>query len=149
MSRRRPSGGQGHNTSLNLTRHVGAWRLVARRLALDITGETKMLVRVLLVLAASLLSISALAGGSEQLCTAGGYYSGAQDRFMSGLATHILQKRGELGSKKCSSLWQTAFEVGERFSKTGQIKPTDSPVLNDASAFSIRVYSSVAKGAGY
>jgi hypothetical protein len=108
-----------------------------------------MLVRVVLLLVASLLPINAFAGESEQLCTAGGYYSGAQDRFMSGLATHILQKRGELGSKKCSSLWQAAFEVGERFSKTGQMKSTDAAVFDDVKAFSARVYSSVAKGAGY
>lgn len=108
-----------------------------------------MFVRAVLFVVALLLSINASAGGSGQLCTAGGYYSGAQDRFMSGLAMHILQKRGEFGSKQCSSLWQTAFEVGERFSKTGQMKSIDSAVFDDVSAFSVKVYSSVAKGAGY
>lgn len=108
-----------------------------------------MLARVFITLATSLLSINAFAGESEQLCTAGGYYSGARNRFMSGLAMHVLQKRGEFGSKKCTSLWQAAFEVGERFSKTGQMKSTDSAVFDDVSAFSGKVYSSVAKGAGY
>lgn len=108
-----------------------------------------MLARVVLLLTTSLFSINAFAGESEQLCTAGGYYSGAQDRFMSGLAMHILQKRGDFGSKKCTSLWQVAFEVGERFSKTGQMKSTDSAVFDDVSIFSVKVYSSVAKGAGY
>ena len=108
-----------------------------------------MFVRIVLLLTASLFSINAFAGESEQLCTAGGYYSGAQDRFMSGLAMHILQKRGDFGSKKCSALWQVAFEVGERFSKTGQMKSVDSAVFDDVSIFSAKVYSSVAKGAGY
>lgn len=117
--------------------------------ALGPYGGIRMFVRFFLILTVSLLSSHAFAGESKQLCAAGGYYSGAQDRFMSGLATHILQKRGELGNKKCSSVWQAAFEVGERFSKTGQAKPTDSAVFDDASAFSARVYSSVGAGAGY
>ena len=107
-----------------------------------------MFLRVFLFVA-SLFAVNAFAGESDQLCTAGGYYAGAQDRFLSGLATHILQKHGELGSKKCSALWQSAFEVGERFSKTGQRKPTDSVVFDQALAFSAKAYSSVAKGAGY
>ncbi len=108
-----------------------------------------MFVRIAILLIVSVLSTNTFAGETEQLCTAGGYYSGAQDRFMSGLAMHILQKRGELESKICSSLWQQAFEVGERFSKTGQMKSTDSAVIDGVSAFSTRVYASVAKGAGY
>jgi len=108
-----------------------------------------MSMRLVLLLATLLFSINGYAGESEQLCTAGGYYSGAQDRFLSGVATHILQKRGELGSNKCSSLWHAAFDVGARFSRTGQMKSTDSVVFNDASAFSTKIYSAVANSAGY
>jgi hypothetical protein len=62
---------------------------------------------------------------------------------------HILQKRKVLVSTKCRALWQAAFDVGQRFSQTGRSKPEESPVFDDAGAFSSRVYSSIAKGAGY
>jgi len=109
-----------------------------------------MRMRAFSLLFASLLSTNTVADELAQLCSAGGYYSGAQDRFMSGLAIHILQARGELGSKKCSSIWQASYEVGERLSKAGEkMKATDSVIVDDVSAFSKRVYSSIAKGAGY
>jgi hypothetical protein len=108
-----------------------------------------MLRRVVFLLAASLFSVNSFAGESEQLCTSGGYYSGAKVYFMTELVTHILQKRGELGDKKCTALWQAAYEVGERFSQTGKMNPEDSAILKDVVNFRSRVYSSIAKGAGY
>lgn len=109
-----------------------------------------MLMRVVvLLLAASLFSINTFAGESEQLCTSGGYYSGAQVYFMTELVTHILQKRGEFGDKKCNALWQAAYGVGERFSKTGKMNPEDEGILKDVISFRSRIYASIAKGAGY
>jgi hypothetical protein len=108
-----------------------------------------MLTRAVVFLAASLFSMCAIAGESEQLCAGGGYYSGAQVHFMTELVTHILQKREELGDKKCTALWDAAYEVGERVSKTGKIKPEDSAILKDVIAFRSRIYSSLAKSAGY
>jgi len=108
-----------------------------------------MIPRLVLLLLAAMLAGNATADDLDELCAAGGYYSGAQDRFMSGVATHILQKRGVLGTSLCSSQWQIAFQVGERFSKTGQSNPEDSPVLRHVTAFSTKVYSSVANGTGY
>jgi len=108
-----------------------------------------MLTRVIFLLAALLLSVNAFAGESEQLCTSGGYYSGAKVHFMTELATYILQKRGELGDKKCTALWQAAYEVGERISQTGKMNQEDSAILKDVVNFRSRVYSSIAKDAGY
>ena len=101
------------------------------------------------LLAAALLSTNVLAGDLEQLCAAGGYYSGTQAGFMNELANYILHERGELRNSKCKALWQAAYEVGERVSKKGQLKPADSAIFDDVSAFRKRVYSSIAKGAGY
>lgn len=89
------------------------------------------------------------AGDMQQLCTAGGYFSGAQDRFMSSLVADILSKRKELGGKECSALWERSFPVGERFSKSGTVAPADAAVADDAAAVSSRVYGAIAKGAGY
>ena len=106
--------------------------------------------RIALIFVCLLFGQAALADDSEQVCMAGGYYSGASDRFLSGVAMHILQKRSQLGTAKCSALWQAAFTAGEHFSKTGQLAAaTDREFLDAANAFSSRVYSSVSKSAGY
>lgn len=106
--------------------------------------------RIVLLLIGLLFGGLALADDSEQVCIAGGYYSGANDRFLSGLAMHVLQKRSQLGTAKCSELWQAAFTAGEHFSKAGQLaNAKDKEFLDAANAFSSRVYSSVSKSAGY
>lgn len=108
-----------------------------------------MMVRMVLLLVAALVSTNAFAGGLEQLCAAGGYYSGAQAGFMNELANYILQEHEDMKNTKCKTLWQAAYEVGERISKKGQLKPADSAILDNVSAFRKRVYLSIAKGAGY
>lgn len=85
---------------------------------------------------------------AEQLCTAGGYYSGAKDQFLSGLAAHILSQRDQLSSPGCGTLWKEASEVGERFSRTGKTKSTDERVISEAANFSKKVYDSIAKSSG-
>lgn len=84
------------------------------------------------------------------ICNAGGFYSGAQDRFMSGIAQHILQKRGLLGTANCSAIWKSAYEVGASFSKTGKVASQhEAEIAKQASAFSEKVYSNIAKNMGY
>ena len=94
---------------------------------------------------------SAIAADEDlNICNAGGYYAGAQDRFMSGLAQHILSKRGLLGTANCSALWKNAYDVGASFSRTGKIANTnEAEVVKQASAFSEKVYSNTAKNMGY
>jgi hypothetical protein len=109
-----------------------------------------MLTRTLLLLIAVLSpSLAVAADDTEQLCNAGGYYAGAEDRFLSGVAAHILSQRGELGTSTCGALWKNASRVGEYFSKTGKPKPADSKVFEAAGDFSRRIYSAIAKEAGY
>ena len=84
------------------------------------------------------------------ICIAGGYYSGAQDRFMSGIAQHILQKRGLLGTVNCNALWKSAYEVGASLSKAVKI-PTknEAEILTHATTFSEKVYSNISASMGY
>lgn len=87
---------------------------------------------------------------SERLCTAGGFYTGAKDEFLSNLSMHILAKRGEFGTAKCSALWRSALDAGERISRSGQISSsTDKEIVDTATAFSSRIYSSIEKASGY
>jgi hypothetical protein len=84
------------------------------------------------------------------ICNAGGYYAGAQDPFMSGIAQHILRKRGLLGTVNCSALWKSAYEVGASFSRTGKIaNQNEADILKQASTFSEKVYSNISTSMGY
>ena len=85
-----------------------------------------------------------------QICSAGGYFAGAQDRFLTGMAMHILAKQKLLGTPICNALWKSAYDVGESFTKTGKYtNSTDAEVGKHASDFSERVYTAVAKSMGF
>ncbi len=104
-----------------------------------------MIRKIFIVLMLVLFSPLCRAESADQICTAGGYYSGAQDRFLSGLAMHILAQRNQLETPACGALWREAVEVGERFSKTGKSRPSDARVITEATNFSRKVYDAVTK----
>ena len=106
--------------------------------------------RTLAIAFALLFSLNANATDDIiEICSAGGYYAGAEDHFLSGLARHILQKHGVLGSLQCNALWKNAVDVGERFSRTGKKQATDKDVLDQATGFSTRIYNAISKSSGY
>jgi len=83
---------------------------------------------------------------TDNVCTAGGYFSGAEDRFLSGLAMHIRVKKGILNDAKCLALWEFAYEVGARLSRSGKYKnPGDAEVAKKAAQFAARAYDAVLK----
>src|SRR4051794_9770785 len=47
-----------------------------------------------------------------KICTVGGYYSGTDDKFLAGLATHMAQKRNILHDPICGALWRNAYKIG-------------------------------------
>lgn len=85
---------------------------------------------------------------ADQLCTAGGYYSGAQDQFLTSLAADILNQRNQLSTPACGALWREAVEVGKHFSKTGKLRPSDERVISEAGNFSRKVYDAITKSSG-
>ena len=103
-----------------------------------------------LTVALSLMACSplCLAESAEQICTAGGYYSGENDQFLSSLAAHILNQRNQISTPSCGALWREAFEVGQHFSKTGKARPSDARVISEAGNFSKKVYDAVTKISG-
>jgi len=107
-----------------------------------------MIRKVISALALMFLSTYCYAENADQICTAGGYYSGAQDHFMSGLAAHILSQRKQLSTPACGALWREAVEVGEHFSKTGKARPSDARVIAEAANFSSKVYDGITKLSG-
>lgn len=86
-----------------------------------------------------------------EICAAGGYYSGAQDRFMSGIATYVLKMKGALPlDAHCSAVWKSAYNVGELFSKTGKVaNKSDAKIIKEAAEFSDKIYAAVIKNADF
>lgn len=107
-----------------------------------------MIRKLIVVLAFAVLSPFCYAESAEQICTAGGYYSGANDQFMSGLAAHILNQRNQLSTPSCGALWREAVEVGQYFSKNGKARPSDARVIAEAANFSRKVYDAITKNSG-
>ncbi|MBA4143842.1 MAG: hypothetical protein H0X43_12840 [Nitrosospira sp.] len=79
-----------------------------------------------------------------KLCTIGGYFSGAGDKFLSGLAGHTAKKRHFLDDPICTAAWENAYRIGEKLAKTGKIKDqADQEVVHQATVFSTKVYEAI------
>ena len=65
-----------------------------------------------------------------KLCTIGGYFSGTNDKFLSGLAAHIAEKKHVFGDPICEAAWANGYRVGEKLTKTGKIKdPSEREII--------------------
>ncbi len=79
-----------------------------------------------------------------KLCTIGGYFSGTNDKFLSGLAAHIAEKKHVFGDPICDAAWANGYRVGEKLTKTGKIKdPPEREIIQQATAFSSRIYETI------
>ncbi len=82
-----------------------------------------------------------------QVCTAGGYFSGADDKFLIGLATHILVKKDALDTEPCRTAWSKAYDVGVLRSRSVGKPATESElaIIKSAAKFSGKAYSAIVK----
>ena len=85
-----------------------------------------------------------------KICTVGGYYSGADEKFLSGLVTHIAQKRNILQDPICGALWRNAYKIGATVTKTGTIhNEAEEIAVKEATEFSRKVYEAVSRNIGF
>jgi hypothetical protein len=79
-----------------------------------------------------------------KLCTIGGYFSGTNDKFLSGLAAHIAEKKHVFGDPICDAAWANGYRVGEKLTRTGKIKdPSEREIIQQATAFSSKIYETI------
>lgn len=104
-----------------------------------------MKMRLLVILLFVSLSSSSIAAERDyRLCTVGGYFSGTQDKFLSGLAAHIAQKKNIFGNPICNAAWENAFRIGEKLYKTGRVQDqAEGEIIQQAAAFSSKVYDAI------
>lgn len=85
-----------------------------------------------------------------KICTVGGYYSGTDDKFLAGLATHMAQKRNILHDPICGALWRNAYKIGAAVTKTGAIHDEAEEIaVKEATEFSRKVYESVSRNINF
>ena len=109
----------------------------------------RVLIKIILILL-TLAPPAMAAEANLEICNAGGYFSGAQDRFMSGLAMHILTTQGQFGTPTCSALWKSAYDVGASVSRTGKFaNNNEAEITKQAANFAEKVYSATAKNMGF
>ena len=108
-------------------------------------------VKNIIVVFLSIFSVNTYSAVNEyNICTAGGYYTGADDKFLSGMAMHIAVKRGVFGDERCSAEWRSAFETGKYFSHNGKFRnQSDKEIAKLASKFSSQVYESISVNIDY
>ena len=93
------------------------------------------------------IGFSSLSFAGEQdyrLCTVGGYFSGTHDKFLSGLAAHIAQKKHIFGNPICNAACENGFRIGEKLYKTGRVQDqAEEEIIHQAAAFSSKVYDAI------
>jgi hypothetical protein len=85
-----------------------------------------------------------------KICTVGGYYSGTDDKFLAGLATHMAQKKDILHDPICGALWRNAYKIGATVTKTGAIHDQAEEIaVKEATEFSRKVYEAVSRNINF
>lgn len=85
-----------------------------------------------------------------KICNAGGFFSGTNDKFLSGLAAHMAKKKHILDDPICTALWKNASRMGEKLSETRRVREqAEEEVLHQAAVFSAKVYEAVSAGIKY
>lgn len=82
-----------------------------------------------------------------KICNVGGFFSGTNDKFLSGLAAYVAQKKHILDDPICTALWKNASRMGEKLSETRRVKEqAEEEIVQQAAVFSEKIYEAVSAG---
>lgn len=112
-----------------------------KRLSEEFIMRTKWLLIMLFI---AFSSPSVAAEKDYKICNIGGFFSGTGDKFLSGLAAHVAQKKNVLRDPICTALWDNAYKIGEKLTKTGRVKEeAEEEVVEQATAFGAKIYEAI------
>jgi len=81
-----------------------------------------------------------------EICFVNGYFSGADDKFMMGLATEVTIKENVFLDPMCTAAHQLAYKVGDKFSSTGKYdSEQELKIIMYASEFRSKVNKAIIK----
>lgn len=86
-------------------------------------------------------------GEKFTICSSGGFYSGADNKFLSGLALYIANKNDIIKDPECTSNWKAGERVARNFSETGKLtNDFERTIVESATEFSDQVYAKISSG---
>lgn len=106
-----------------------------------------MKVKVLILLGLLFLQNHVIAADKFSICTTGGYYSGAENKFLSELAHYMANKKNVLTDPECAANWKVGERVARKLTDSGKLTTDfEHAIFKQAIEFSDRVYSKISNG---
>ncbi len=107
-----------------------------------------MKIKILMLLGLLFLQNSqVIAADKFSICSSGGFYSGAENKFLSGLALYMANKNNVIKDPECTSNWKAGERVARNFSETGKLtNDFERTVVERATEFSDQVYAKISNG---
>ena len=88
-----------------------------------------------------------IAADKFSICSSGGFYSGAENKFLSGLALYMANKYNVIKDPECTSNWKAGERVARNFTETGKLtNDFERTVVERATEFSDQVYAKISNG---
>jgi len=84
------------------------------------------------------------------ICSTGGFFRGTNNKFMSGITTHIITRKKIFDNPTCINLHNKSFQLGRSLLAGDNInQPQEIKVINDANDFREKVYKTISTQMGY
>lgn len=84
------------------------------------------------------------------ICSIGGFFRGTDNKFMSGITTHIISRKQIFDDPTCITLHNKSFQLGRKVVAGENTNNQDElKVINDANDFREKVFKSISTQIGY
>jgi len=85
-----------------------------------------------------------------EICSIGGFFRGTDNKFMSGITTHIITRKNIFNNPTCIALHNKSFQLGRNLVAGDNIdKPQEIKIINAANDFREKVYKTISVKMGY
>jgi len=105
------------------------------------------------VLLLSVFSSSSIAAEKDyKLCSLGGYFFGAEQNFLQGVASRIAEKQqmNIIDDPICAAAWKNGIDVAKHLAKSSKLRnKTDATIIQQAFKFREQVYDAVISNMNY
>ena len=84
------------------------------------------------------------------ICSIGGFFRGTDNKFMSGITTHIITRKNIFNNPTCIELHNKSFQLGRNLVAGDNInKQQEIKIINAANDFREKVYKTISTQMGY
>jgi len=109
---------------------------------------TKYILLILLYLFAS--SYALADNDPYAICSTGGFFRGTNNKFMSGITTHIISRKKIFNNPTCIELHNKSFKIGRKLVAGDNINnQQEIKIINSANDFREKVYKTISVQMGY